>query len=448
MKWLVWAVGVLAYVLAVINRSSFAALGPVAQEHFGVDATVLSSFITAQLVVYAMAQIPVGVVLDRWGAPALVTAGMVSMSIGQFLLGNAETVWGAVLARLLVGMGDACIFVSMIRLISEWFLPRQIPVVNQISGNIGQMGQVVAVTPLVVLVQTTSWQTGFTVLAALCLLCAVAAVFCLRDKPQQQTIFQKITHKPASVSSKSFHSTVLNARQSSPITEALPIIGPNSSGIAKALKSLLKRPGIRMAFWIHLSLCFTVFNFTLLWGTPFITGGLGYTEANAAFLITTIIVTLLVFGFFAGSILRRFTRYRVHIAVGVATINQILWAIVLFFPGTPPLWLLTVLAVALGTGGPISMVAFDVVRSHAPLTQRGVATAIANMGGYTGTFVMMFVVGLLLDIQGAGNPESYALQPFKNAMMAQLVFGVISILVICWEYPKAKRYLNSKGVYL
>ena len=44
-KWAIWAVGVAAYLLALINRSSFSALGPVAQEHFGAEATALSSFV-------------------------------------------------------------------------------------------------------------------------------------------------------------------------------------------------------------------------------------------------------------------------------------------------------------------------------------------------------------------------------------------------------------------
>ncbi|MDN5654306.1 MAG: MFS transporter, partial [Kocuria sp.] len=59
-KWLMWGVGLAAYMLALINRSSFSALGPAAQEHFGAEATVLSSFLVLQLVVYALCQIPVG----------------------------------------------------------------------------------------------------------------------------------------------------------------------------------------------------------------------------------------------------------------------------------------------------------------------------------------------------------------------------------------------------
>lgn len=442
MKWLIWAVSVLAYVLAVINRSSFSALGPVAQEHFGAEATALSTFVTVQLVVYAGAQIPVGIALDRWGAPTLITSGLSAMAAGQFLLGASDSIPVAIIARILVGAGDACIFTSMVRLISEWFGFKQIPVMNQLSGNIGQIGQIIAVTPLVMLVAAAGWQGGFSVLAVLCLIVALASAVILRDNPRQNTVLQRLRGKKAQ---QHFEQANLGqAHQASPITEALPITGPNSSGIFPALKALLKRPGIRMAFWVHLSTSFTIFNFTLLWGTPFVTGGLGYSQGVAAMLITTIIITTLVFGVFAGGLLTRFASYRVHMALGLVICSQILWAIIVLMPGQPPLWLLFTLVIVLGMSSPISMVAFELVRAHAPLTQRGVATGIANMGGYVGAFSMMLIVGLLLDAQGAGSPDTYAMQPFKWAMASQLVVGVLGICMILREYPKAKKYLLSK----
>ncbi len=442
MKWLIWAVSVCAYVLAIINRSSFSALGPVAQEHFSAEATALSTFVTVQLVVYAVAQIPVGIALDRWGAPTLITSGLTGMAAGQLLLGASNSIPVAIIARILVGAGDACIFTSMVRLISEWFGFKQIPVMNQLSGNIGQIGQIIAVAPLVTLVAVAGWQGGFSVLAVLCVLVALAAGAILRDNPRQNTVLQRLRGKKAVQEFE--EANLAQAHQASPITEALPITGPNSSGIFPALKSLLKRPGIRMAFWVHLSTSFTIFNFTLLWGTPFITGGLGYSQGIAATLITTIIVTTLLFGVFAGGMLTKFARFRVPMVLAIVVCTQILWAVILFMPGQPPLWLLFTLVIVLGMSGPISMVAFELVRAHAPLAQRGVATGIANMGGYVGAFSMMLIVGLLLDAQGAGSPSTYAMQPFKWAMASQLVVGALGICMILREYPKAKRYLLSK----
>ncbi|MBN9612506.1 MAG: MFS transporter, partial [Actinobacteria bacterium] len=60
LPWVVWSVALAAYVVAIINRSSLAALGPATQDHFGIDATTLSMFAVIQLIVYASLQIPVG----------------------------------------------------------------------------------------------------------------------------------------------------------------------------------------------------------------------------------------------------------------------------------------------------------------------------------------------------------------------------------------------------
>jgi sugar phosphate permease len=66
-SWLVFGVGVFAYLIAVMQRSSLGIAGVDATERFDVQAAALSSLAVVQLIVYAALQIPVGVVLDRHG---------------------------------------------------------------------------------------------------------------------------------------------------------------------------------------------------------------------------------------------------------------------------------------------------------------------------------------------------------------------------------------------
>src|SRR5262249_38121486 len=61
--WLLWAVGVIAYVVAVLHRTSFGVAGLDAVHRFGASAGMLASFAVLQLLVYAGLQIPVGVLL-------------------------------------------------------------------------------------------------------------------------------------------------------------------------------------------------------------------------------------------------------------------------------------------------------------------------------------------------------------------------------------------------
>src|SRR5690348_12852797 len=80
---LVWGVGVFAYVVAVFHRSSLGVAGLAAAHRFGIGPSVLALFSVAQLAVYAMMQIPVGVLLDRFGTRRMLLAGAALMAAGQ-----------------------------------------------------------------------------------------------------------------------------------------------------------------------------------------------------------------------------------------------------------------------------------------------------------------------------------------------------------------------------
>jgi len=94
-------VGLAVYVLAVFHRSSLGVAGLLAQDRFHINAVQLSLFTVLQLVVYAGPQIPIGVLLDRFGSRAL----------------------------------------------TLWFLIRQAPVVTQVTGQLGQVGAILATAP-------------------------------------------------------------------------------------------------------------------------------------------------------------------------------------------------------------------------------------------------------------------------------------------------------------
>lgn len=449
MKWLVWGVSILAYVFSIINRSSFSALGATAQTHFGVEATTISLFIILQLVVYASCQIPVGTFLDQKGAPLVVTMGLVLMTCGQALLAVSETVPLALLARVLVGSGDACMFVSLIRLISEWFTPKQIPVVNQISANLGQMGQLIAVTPLVMLISSLGWRNGFLALSALGICLTFLAVLTLKQKPTAPTLLQGlgVSRKHTTHTEKIVDDTA-RAEHPYPVTDSIPVL-PSKRRISgsswAALKAVLVFPGVRLAFWIHFATASMIFSIMLLWGMPFMTGGLGYSKSQASMVLSTVVLAIIIAGFFTGSVLARFAPYRVHIAWVSCLVNLSLWSAVFFWPVPAPLALTTLAAITLGANGPISMVAFEVVRSHVKPSQRGVATGIANMGGFVGALITVLLIGLVLDASGAGRPENYSLEAFRWAMASHIPITVLGLVMILCLYPQAKKQL--KGNY-
>lgn len=435
-QWIVWGVGLMAYLVAVINRSSFSALGATAQEHFGVEATALSVFVFVQLVVYAACQIPVGIALDRFGPARVITTGTGIMVLGQLLLGSTSTMGVAVAARILVGVGDACIFTSVVRLATAWFSLRQMPVANQVTGLSGQVGQLLAVAPLAALVGGFGWFTGFASLAAAGLVVLALAVLLLRDRPGGPSILERLTGHPGAVPGAAAGSPGPGAGL---VTEALPVVGPGSSGVLSAMASLLRRPGVRLAFWMHLSLQFCMHNFVLLWGTPFLMGGLGYSFHAAATVLSVAVVASMVAAAALAPILSRYSQHSAWIAIGTASTMMACWTVLLLWPGATPYGWTLLTAAVMGAGTPVSMSAFDVVRAHTPTQQLGVATGLANMGGYLAALTAVLAIGILLDVQGAGSPETYSLGAFKVAMAAQLPLWAVGITMMLVERPKARR---------
>src|ERR671917_1368198 len=157
----VWAVGLLAYAVAVFHRASLGVAGVEAQERFSAGASAVSLFLVLQLAVYAALQVPVGVALDRFGSRRMIVAGALTMAAGQLVLALATDVPTAIAARVLVGAGDAMTFISVLRVVSLWFPGRTVPLVTQLTGILGQVGSIVAAYPLVALMHGTSWEATF-----------------------------------------------------------------------------------------------------------------------------------------------------------------------------------------------------------------------------------------------------------------------------------------------
>src|SRR6195952_4825279 len=179
-----WAVGLIAYVLAVFHRASLGVAAVQAQERFSAGASAVSLFLVLQLAVYAALQVPVGVALDRLGSRWMIVAGALTMAAGQLVLALAADIPTAIAARVLVGAGDAMTFISLLRVVGLWFPAPTVPVITQVTGILGQLGSIAAAYPLVRLLHGTSWQTTFLGAAGTGVLVAVLVLVALRDAPE------------------------------------------------------------------------------------------------------------------------------------------------------------------------------------------------------------------------------------------------------------------------
>lgn len=414
--WAIWSVGVAAYVLAITNRTSLGAVGVEAADRFQADASTLALFAVVQLAVYGGMQIPVGVLLDRYGSRPIITAGMLLMAAGQLTMALSPSIGIAIVARVLLGAGDAAVFPAVLRLVATWFPAQRGPVMVQFTGIIGQAGQLIALVPVAALLHATTWSITFGSIAGLGLLFTILVWLIVRNNPAE-------SGPDVSVNTDTGVVRV--------VTSAI------DTGVG--IRAAWAHPGTRLAFWSHFTTPFAGTVFVLLWGMPFLTAGEGLTTAHAAGIISIYVVAGMILGPIIGDLSRRLPNHRsLALVLPAVGVQMAAWIAVIALPGPAPDWLLWVLAVALATGGPASMIAFDHARTHNPVHRLSTATGVTNAGGFIAALIAVFVIGLLLDAQGAGTPDTYTLDAFRVAFLTLIPLWVLGVVFILIERKRTR----------
>lgn len=414
--WAIWSVGVAAYVLAITNRTSLGAVGVEAADRFQADASTLALFAVVQLAVYGGMQIPVGVLLDRYGSRPIITAGMLLMAFGQLTMALSPSIGIAIVARILLGAGDAAVFPAVLRLVATWFPAQRGPVMVQFTGIIGQAGQLIALVPVAALLHATTWSITFGSIAGLGLLFTILVWLIVRNNPAENG-------PDVSVNTDTGVVRV--------VTSAI------DTGVG--IRAAWAHPGTRLAFWSHFTTPFAGTVFVLLWGMPFLTAGEGLSTAHAAGIISIYVVAGMILGPIIGDLSRRLPNHRsLALVLPAVGVQLAAWIAVIAFPGPAPDWLLWILAIALATGGPASMIAFDHARTHNPAHRLSTATGVTNAGGFIAALIAVFVIGLLLDAQGAGTPDTYSLDAFRIAFVTPIPLWLLGTVFILIERKRTR----------
>jgi sugar phosphate permease len=408
--WLIWSVALAVYLLAVFNRSSLGVAGLLATERFAISATQLSLFTVLQLAVYAAMQVPVGVLLDRFGAKALLLSGLVLMTAGQLVFALVATFPAAVLGRAVIGAGDAMVFITVVRLVALWFLVRQVPVVTQVTGPVGQLGAVLAAAPLSIALRELGWTAAFGLAAAAGVVLMVLVVLVV---------------------------------ESSPYPRAAPTAAKRSA-LGRTLLWVWGNPGTRLGMWSHFTSQFSMTVFGLLWGFPFLVRGQGLSPEAAATLLMVMIGSGLVSGLVLGTLVARYPFHRSHLVLAVVAAIVATWTVVLTWPGAAPAWLLVVLVCVMGAGGPASMVGFDLTRTFTPAEATGRANGVVNVGGFLASLTTVLLIGVVLDLRATGGPDSYSLTDFRWAMSVQYLLWALGCVQILRYRRRAIAHLRRE----
>lgn len=409
---IVWSAGVLAYILAITGRTSMGVAGVEAMDHFTIDASRLAVFTSVQVGVYALAQIPMGMLIDRFGPRRMLVVGALLMGAGQVLLGATTSYPVAIVARVIVGTADATAFLSVMRILPAWIPLKKTPVFTQLTGGLGYVGQFMSAVPFTLLLQAQGWTVAFVSLGGVSVVIAILCWLAVADSPEP-----------------------------TPATDAVDTAPKKRMGVGRTLAFVIRQPACWMGFFIHFTLMSQVV-FTLLWGKPLMTLGMGLSDGQASTVLVVNMLVSVAVGPVMGLISARAGRNRSLVTLAATFIVAITW-VVFFLPDAPRGFAAVIVLNVILTGlAPVANYGFDTVREEVDRRFTATATGLSNMGGFIAAMVASQVVGMVLDLSADG--DSYTWGDFRLAWCALGMVWVLGIVGLLVSRKKMIRWRDAQ----
>ena len=313
LAWSVWGLGALLYLIGFYQRVAPAVITDQLMAEFAIGAAALGNLSGFYFYSYVAMQIPTGVIADRWGPRRLLTLGAGVAALGTALFALATSLWWANAGRLLIGASVAVAFVSMLKLASHWFAPRQYALASGMALLMGVVGGVAAGVPLRMLVEAFGWRAVMVASAGVTALLCLATWWLVRDDPAERGYASHSQHAHAG------HGP----------TEHTPIL--------HGLLEVLRYRNIWILLLTPIGVTGAILTFAGLWGVPYLRQVYGLDPKTAAAITSTLLVAWALGGPLLGTWSERSGRRKplYVLTTGIALAG---WAAIIFLP--LPLWLL------------------------------------------------------------------------------------------------------------
>lgn len=370
--WWVWGAAAAFYMFALFHRMGLGVASLEASERLDLPVDTIAMLSALQLGLYLALVVPAGLAADRIGPRLTLTGGMALIAFGEIAFGFAQSAPLALGGRALIGIGDAFIFLSVLRVAQNWFPARRYAMLALLTATAGALGQLVATIPLGSALDAFGWEPVFVGSGLAAAVAAVVCVIFVRDHPAGA-----------------------GERAQSPRRG-----GAAGLGIGRSIVLAFGARGTRRGFWTHFGLMGPFVAVTALWGYPYLVRGLGMAEGPARAWLLATVVACAVSSPLIGVLVARAPDTRVPVTIVVSGSVAALWAAALLWPGGPPLAVPLTALVLTGVTCSAAMLAFDFAREDNPPERVGTATGLVNTGGFSAAVLVQLSVGWLLRMSG------------------------------------------------
>jgi len=379
--WLICALGAIFYSYEYLLRIAPSAMESALRQHFDLTATGFGHISSLYYLAYVPMQLPVGLLLDRYGPRRLLSFACLVCVIGTFVFTSTNNFAVAGIGRFLVGLGSAFAFVGVLKLATLWLPENRLAMVSGMTAALGTIGAMLGDNFLEIFVVKFGWVKTLNVTAAFGILLMFLLWAGIRDN--------KGRHRQ--------HGTVANFSKG---FRDLSLIARNKQIWLNGLYGCL----------VYLPT--TVF--AELWGIPYLRHAHGM-SGNAAGMANSILFLGFTIGApLMGYISDRLARRKFPMLFG-ATGAAMIMLVILYYPGLTE-GKIQILMFVLGLLYSAQAIVFAVGRELSPGEAGGTAMALTNMIVMLGAMLLQPLVGYLLDFSASRQINSAVTDTIINNM--------------------------------
>lgn len=382
-----------AYIVSMFLRNSVGVLAPDLAQSLTLTAPQIALISSIYFFAFVAAQIPIGVVIDRYGPKRCMLVCAVVTVASTLLFAGATNFATMVAARVLMGLGTSCFLMAPLTLYARTFPPDRFALLTGIQLGVGALGGMIATAPLAYASAAIGWRASFAVVAG-----ATAAI---------SLLILALIH---------------NDRDHRPADAPVETLGEAVRGVAQAWRC----PDVGRLFVLNLTAYSSYVLIVGLWGGPYLTHVYGFslTERGALLFIPALTQVLGMMAWGASERLFRGYKLAVYLGSGSTTALMLIVGITGRLP-EPALW---AWFIAFGACAAFTPVVIAHGKALFPPALVGRGMTLLNMGFMGGGFVSQLVSGYVINLFPAED-GAYPTAAYQAIFLLQAGFSLLGLMV-------------------
>jgi predicted MFS family arabinose efflux permease len=346
------------YFFSIVHRVGVAVIAFDIMAEFNTDASLLGLMSSMYFFPYALAQIPVGLLLDRIGIRRTVTILATISCIGSLIFSLSPSLLLLAVGRALVGFGVGGFYVSSLKAIAVWFEPGRFATLAGLLTSIGNLGAIFASYPLAVMSLSFGWRHSFLIISLVMAALTGVAWFKIKDESKEK-----------------FHS---------------------KESVSKDLKTVFSYREFQKMVIMPFLVYGLFISFQGLWGGPFLMDVYGMNKSDAGALILFIGLGFMIMSPLAGLISDKIMKRKPVLIFGMV-LSFAFWLLMSLLGGSLGHYELIGALFLLGTPFAFCNIYMTISKELFGSEISGTSMASFNTFGFLGAGFFQYFMGFLLD---------------------------------------------------